>query len=198
MNLYHIKLTDNQKDALERLFNMGIVWNKTELSEAWEQLREQVREASCTVAIINALQDAKCNCSKATDPASKYDPNRKFRKGDKVRPVERYGRMPEDGAPVNFICEVVEDELKNGTVAIRARGNCGSVQFRVTALYLELVTPVEEMEPYSVVDAHTHWDVADKDMKCVVTYSKLHHPHAKAAAEDECDRLNAEWRKETK
>jgi hypothetical protein len=62
--------------------------------------------------------------------------------------------------------------------------------------YLELVEPVEEQEPYSVVDAHTHWDVADKDMKCVVTYSKLHHPNAKAAAEAERDRLNAEHRKE--
>ena len=33
-------------------------------------------------------------------------------------------------------------------------------------------------------------------MKTVATYSKGNHPKAKAAAEAECARLNAEWRKE--
>jgi hypothetical protein len=66
----------------------------------------------------------------------------------------------------------------------------------VPACHLELITPVEEMEPYIVVDAHTHWDVADKNMKAVAIYSKGNHPQAKAAAEAERDRLNAEYRKE--
>jgi hypothetical protein len=66
------------------------------------------------------------------------------------------------------------------------------------AVYLELVTPVEELEQYRVVDAYTHFDVADKYMKTVVSYSKVHHPSAKAAAEAERDRLNKEWRKEQK
>lgn len=58
---------------------------------------------------------------------------------------------------------------------------------------LERDTTAEERGPYRVVDAHTHQDVADKDMKTVVIYSKLHHPNAKEAAEAECKRLNDEW-----
>ena len=53
------------------------------------------------------------------------------------------------------------------------------------------------VERFGRTDAtHTHWDVADKYMKTVVTYNKAFHPNAKAAAEAECARLNAEWRKE--
>ena len=144
----------------------------------------------------------------------KYDPRRKFRKGDKVRPVERYGRMPDDGAPVNVICEVVENELTNGTVAIRACGNAGSALFRVTALYLELVTPVAELERYVLIhkEIEKYYDVCWKDddepdgrtgrTRVRNTYW-YHNPpktytqqEAKAAAEAECARLNAEYRKE--
>jgi hypothetical protein len=196
MNLYHIKLTDDQKDALERLFDMGIVWSKTELSEAWEQLREQVREASCTVAIINALQDSECNCKKPTEPTPKYDPNRKFRKGDIVKPCQVKGRWQsitwKGCSGMHFT--VTEDEDEDGIVSIKAP-DC-KLPSITSAVFFELVTPVEELEPYSVVDAHTHWDVADKNMKTVATYSKGHHPNAKVAAEAERDRLNAKWRKE--
>lgn len=125
----------------------------------------------------------------------KYDPCRKFREGDKVRPVERYGRMPDDGAPVNVICEVVENEQKNGTVAIRARGESGSVRFRVTALYLELITPVEELAPYSVGESTDYFSV-DKDDEELCIYWKETHPDPKTTAEIECARLNAEYRKE--
>lgn len=58
MNLYHIKLNDYQKAALLHLFSMDITWNKTELENAWDELIEQVRESSQSVAIINALQDS--------------------------------------------------------------------------------------------------------------------------------------------
>ena len=140
------------------------------------------------------------------DPANgtkNTDPCRKFREGDSVRPVERYGRQPDDGAPVNVICEVVEDERKNGTVAIRARGACGAVQFRVTALYLQLITPVEELEPYRVVRPENyqcirimkgkriHSSIPFDEEECVCRTLE----EAKAAAEAERDRLNAEHRK---
>ena len=78
-----------------------------------------------------------------------------------------------------------------------ARAECDYLNERFRDLIGKAV-PVEDLEPYSVVDAHTHWDVADKDMKTVATYSKGFHPNAKAAAEAERDRLNAEWRKEQK
>ena len=134
-------------------------------------------------------------------PTPKYDPCRLFKEGDKVRPVQRYGRDPDDGAPVNVICEVVEDERINGTVAILARKNGGSVRFRVTALYLELVTPVEELEPYVVrlatPDGVEEWHVEPRNNNLALVAVFGHrHPHAKEAAEAECKRLNEEYRKE--
>lgn len=139
----------------------------------------------------------------------KYDPRRLFRKGDAVRPVERYGRKPDDGAPENVICEVVEDERKNGTVPIRYRGKNGiSVRFTVTALYLELVTPVEELEPYYVEQQGEKtggfcFTVRKRTGYCESTFyfgaaRSRDKQQAKAAAEAECDRLNAEYRKEQK
>ena len=115
---------------------------------------------------------------------------RLFQKGDKVRVVAWNGR---DIARIGQIGRVVSDEY-NSRVELAIDGWSSCIYY--PACHLELVTPVEELEPYSVVDAHTHWDVADKDMKTVATYSKLHHPNAKAAAEAERDRLNAEYRKE--
>lgn len=137
------------------------------------------------------------NGIKNTETAPKYDPNRLFRKGDKVKAVLRHGRIPNDGVPKDAILEVIEDE-RDGIVKVLHKMGVILEIFNVYALYLELVTPVEELEPYSVVDAHTHWDVADKNMKTVATYSKGHHPHAKEAAEAERDRLNAEYKKEQK
>ena len=136
---------------------------------------------------------------------SKHDPCRPFKKGDIVRLKEWNGRCPEMYSGTNSWfnhpprckngnLEVREDE-KNSRVEIGIIGaDCAHAA--AAPAYLELVTPVEELEPYSVVDAHTHCDVADKDMKIVVTYSKLYHPNAKAAAEAECKRLNEEYRKE--
>lgn len=133
--------------------------------------------------------------------APKYDPCRKLRKGDRVhmkpevngRPVY-IGEDAWEPLDPNEIWTVEEDELETGWVRIKT--DC--VHATVWHAMLELVTPVEELEPYSVVDAHTHWDVADKNMKTVATYSKGYHPNAKAAAEAERDRLNAEHRKERK
>lgn len=133
------------------------------------------------------------------ETAPKYDPNRKFRKGDKVH-VKRevHGRpvyIGEDAWEPLDPSEIwtVVEEKETGWVYLKN----GCLSADVWHGMLELVTPIEELEPYSVVDAHTHWDVAaDKGMKTVATYSKGYHPNAKAAAEAECARLNDEWRKE--
>lgn len=135
------------------------------------------------------------NGIKNTETAPKYDQNRLFRNGDKVKAVLRHGRIPNDGVPKDVILEVIADE-RDGIVKVLLKMGAILEIFKVYALYLELVTPVEELEPYSVVDAHTHWDVADKNMKTVAMYSKGNHPNAKEAAEAERDRLNAEYRKE--
>ena len=137
------------------------------------------------------------NGTKNSEPAPKYDPCRRFKKGDKVRVVEYKGRCKKSHCiRVGDILSIAADEANDDTFIARCERN--NTDFYLDPAYLELVTPVEELEPYSVVDAHTHWDVADKDMKTVATYSKGFHPNAKAAAEAERNRLNAEYRKEQK
>lgn len=126
----------------------------------------------------------------------KHDPCRLFKKGDKVQPRSGKTVLASEYGFVTFHelagqYEVNEDEAR-GTVTLIVNGHACFV----SAFALELITPVEELEQYSVVDAHTHWDVADKDMKTVASYSKATHPNAKAAAKAECKRLNDEYRKE--
>ena len=62
---------------------------------------------------------------------------------------------------------------------------------------LELVTPIEESEPYYVEDCYDAYCVC-RDSMHVVDFNTARHPHAKEAAEAERDRLNAEHRKEPK
>jgi hypothetical protein len=72
----------------------------------------------------------------------------------------------------------------------------------VDPAYLELVTPVEALDPYYVEDVGNAWAVRKPEdcgmYSTQAWFSKERHPHAKEAAEAECDRLNAEYRKEQK
>ena len=135
-------------------------------------------------------------------PTLKHTPTRLFKKGDRIRFKTWHGFQPEDweneAELLGKEATVYEDQNPDDfSVHFLFDGEDPDEEWHATYLpFIELVTPVEELEPYSVVDAHTHWDVADKDMKTVATYSKGFHPNAKAAAEAERDRLNAEWRKE--
>lgn len=126
----------------------------------------------------------------------KYDPCRKFKKGDKVRVVERDGRSP-------ILCGAVE---LGGTYTVHADEDDGDVILdigygvnggeSIAWTFLELVTPVEELEPYSVKETMCHdgWQIV-RDGLPLAIYDSRRHPNAKAAAEDECNRLNAEYRK---
>lgn len=136
------------------------------------------------------------NGVKNTEIAPKYAPNRLFRKGDKVRVVEWNGR---DIARVGQIGYVVSNEC-NSRVELSIDGWKNSVYY--PACHLELVTPVEEREPYKVEESifiKDEWKVwkdgGDETQTLIATYT-LAHPNAKAAAEAECDRLNAEYGKE--
>ena len=135
------------------------------------------------------------NGIKNTEPAPKYDPNRLFRKGDKVRLVKYKNRTPYDLENYCMVEEegcvytLPEDETEDGFV-------CIDEEHSVCVCYLELVTPVEEQEPYSVSEATVQYLVKEDNKKVVAQFCKLYHPHAKAAAEAERDRLNAEFRKE--
>ena len=138
------------------------------------------------------------NGTKNSATAPKYDPCRRFRKGDKVRVVEYKGRCKKSHClRVGDILSIADDEANDDTFIARCeRNNTG---FYLDPAYLELVTPVEEMEPYCVDKWESGWSVNEKlpngDFHIICVYEHFH-PHAKQAAEAECARLNAEYRKE--
>ena len=160
------------------------------------------------------------NGTKNTDPAPKYDPCRKFRKGDKVRVVECNGRDYKDYDPyTNLQTSELYTVLENESEAID--GGCGdiliakdNIEQEILFCFLELVTPVEELERYVIIHnkREKFFDVAWKDddetdgrtgrTRCRATYWYNSPPQsytqteAKAAADAECARLNAEYRKE--
>ena len=135
--------------------------------------------------------DLECICPQTTP---KYDPTRLLKKGDRVQVKRRNGRC--NGKAGEYLreafCEVAEDEEPNELVRVYHN----SSEYKLDPAYLELITPVEEQEPYSVSEATVQYLVKEDNKKVVAQFCKLYHPHAKAAAEAERDRLNAEWRKE--
>jgi hypothetical protein len=150
------------------------------------------------------------NGIKNSEPAPKYDPCRKFRKGDKVRLIRRYGRTPHEHA---YDMDVEEDGVER-TVLWDEKEALVSVTWGVDDdicvpfFYLELVTPVEELEPYNVKflqagevpDTYYYWAVMDNMGHEVARFwhEQYEKGQAEAAAEAECARLNAEYRKEQK
>lgn len=154
-----------------------------------------------------------------TEKLTKHDPCRLLRKGDRVQVKERNGRC--NGKAGEYLreafCEVAEDEVPNE----RVRVFHNSSEYRLDPAYLDLVTPVEELEPYyieeedfdsliynsnddpdckTVTAIHIKYqDVDGGEILSVKSYYESYvysYEHAKAAAEAECARLNAEYRKE--
>ena len=139
----------------------------------------------------------------------KYDPCRKFRKGDKVEPKAVKGR-PAIGGITGAIIKlsgqffVARDESENENYTVTILMPDGT-ECEIDPAYLELVTPVEEMRPYSVRECKCSKSMEvrrdNSGRVCAVYYYGGECPAyteatAKAAAEAERDRLNAEYRKE--
>lgn len=132
---------------------------------------------------------------------SKHDPCRPFKEGDRVQARKIHGNLPQ--CRYNGNVGIKEGDI--GTIARYNERNCYWVDFHkgmswcIDAAYLELVTPVEELEPYSVQETMSHdgWQIV-RDGLPLAIYDSRRHPNAKAAAEAECARLNEEWRKEQK
>lgn len=128
----------------------------------------------------------------------KHDPVRFFKKGDKVRVVEWKGRKDFR----NGMFAIVKSGEHSCLVEVEFIINGSNVSFIYPACCLELVTPVEELEPFEVEcdDDDEEYSVTC-GCKFVCTYpydsdSFYTKEQAKAAAEAECARLNAEYRKE--
>ena len=117
----------------------------------------------------------------------KYDPCRKFKKGDKVNVTSRDGRYPVV-LPMNYHwvgknVTVVEDEDDDGCVQVCSEaGDKMSVAF----FFLEMVSTVEERMPYGIDPAAAN--VLLKDGKKFATFEDAD------KAQEVCDRLNAEWK----
>ena len=147
------------------------------------------------------------NGIKNTENKPKYDPCRKFRKGDIVEVKEdidgRNLHAFTTGLTLGKLYTVEEDE-KDCKLKIKNDDGNGIYAF----VHFKLVTPVEELEPYSVKlrqeltadDTYPYCAVVDDDgNEAARFYSELYEAgKARAAAEAECARLNAEYRKEQK
>lgn len=144
------------------------------------------------------------NGIKNTVPAPKYAPCRLFKKGDVVRVVKNKGRKLECSGS---LATVKKDEDENKVLITID----GSGIWWVDAAYLELVTPVEELEPYYVstnIDCSTctiFKRVGEKKLVYSAYYfvygkgctnAIMSINEAQAEAEAECARLNEECRKE--
>ena len=128
----------------------------------------------------------------------KYDPCRPFHVGDKVRRRKvlegRYLSCMMHDLPFDTDFTVISGE-KNAMVGINKDDDIHFVSFAM----LELVTPVEELEPYSVRESDAFDIVCEGKIVMTIPFTEYDYytfEQAKAAAEAEADRLNAEWRKE--
>lgn len=132
----------------------------------------------------------------------KYDPCRKFRKGDKVEPKAVKGRPAIggiNGAIIKLSGQffVARDESENENYTVTILMPDGT-ECDTDPAYLKLVTPVEEREPYFVQENQNVVEVLsheDEEVPATVFF-KSKHKNARERAEAERDRLNAEYRKE--
>lgn len=161
-----------------------------------------------TSGIIGALDDKaeECCYTRCHFPQQylslppKHDPCRLFKKGDLVRVVEWNGRHFHDrdyGVDIETGCvariyESEKDDPKKCAVKVAYR----QYWFTVPTCFLELVTPVEELEPYIIREYADFYAVEKDGAQYSIFFKGSYHDNAKAAAETECKRLNDEWRKE--
>ena len=141
-----------------------------------------------------------------------YNPCRKFRKGDIVTPCQVNGRwwspVWEDRSGIMY--EVTEDECPD-SAELQIKDMLIDTPFEVHAAFFELVTPIEERNPYCVSEHKKHVSVNVNifDFGVVVPFATFNFAHADTPkfpvskeqalklAKVLCNRLNAEYRKST-
>lgn len=143
--------------------------------------------------------------------APKYDPCRLFRKGDEVELREIRGRKNKK-LNYNYKYNVVSDEDEYGAVAVEWFNSRGMIcSTSVLSIWLELVTPVEELNPFVVKqvyetmkgeDGLIGYEVVNAEGLPEIIFFGGKGKYrvmqdAKAAAEAECARLNEEWKNKT-
>jgi hypothetical protein len=151
--------------------------------------------------IYEARFDVLCSLvHKMTDStAPKYYPCRLFRKGDKVRLVEYKGRHFNADAKRMYFCTgiVTFSECEHEYIDVCVSFGNSEENIEIDPAYLELIDPVEELEPYFVAYDDKFYHVHKKgEDAALAVYYETKHPHAKEAAQAECDRLNAAWKEQ--
>ena len=132
-----------------------------------------------------------------TEKLTKHNPCRLFKKGDIVE-IDTHARdiaasMKKSGVELGKRYTVTEDENNTGYVSFIGEDG---IEHHSMFFWLKLVTPAEETLPYWVEESEVWWNVYDSNEVSIASFFKAGHPNAKAAAEAECARLNAEYRKE--
>lgn len=140
-------------------------------------------------------------CATAADKP-KYDPCRKLKIGDVVRVLKINGNLPKckwaGNTPKEGVTGIVRELRKEDHfVWIDCKEIVG---YCIDPAYLELVTPVEKLEPYYVKETASVYEVFNRNENngsvAIFFKSQYSIEKAKARAEAERDRLNAEYRKE--
>lgn len=202
------------RGKFDSIFNDGDIGIKVSITggygEDYAVIKETTYAHPSCVSLPSVKSRKKSHTTKISEEHPKYDPCRKFKEGDIVDYRRRYGRDyetvpdPEDYKLARVISSEDEESGMVGVEFIEAYGG-EDVYFAVPWFHLELVIPVEELNPYSII-------VQPEDYHCVriMKGTKIHSSfpfdeeecvyhtleEAKAAAEAERDRLNAEHRKE--
>lgn len=161
------------------------------------------------VTSINPYEPLKLVISnRIPEIAPKYNPNRLFKKGDIVEPRkgrEVYACEWEDCVfhKLEGTYKVCNDE-REGHVSVIDKET--GVDCYVSSFALELVTQAEELEPYRIFNNERlgAWTVLKNELIFAYYPYRVNESdnivhseeEAKAAAEAERDRLNAEYRKE--
>ena len=131
--------------------------------------------------------------TKSAKNAQNYDPCRLFKAGDIVEPVERWGRKLRINAGHY---RIDTDEVDNRVMMTHCKTgfSCAAID----AVYLELVTPVEEIQQFFLEsDNNLVFGIyfgTSQNYELVSRLAKKF--YTLTDAEAECSRLNEEHRKE--
>lgn len=136
---------------------------------------------------------------------NQYDPKRKFRKGDIVKPDYK-GRKWEGMLPEEIEYEVLEDEDDEGLVLIKIDKSIDTTGEGIVSFSrLVLIKPVEEIEKnnlYYIEESEISFDVLRKGIeRDLLVYSislgngnGVSRDEAKKKAEELCDEKNRIWK----
>ncbi len=149
-----------------------------------------------------ALEDAKWYMDQKCDNETGYDPCRKFKKGDLVKKRCVYGRSCHAIGSLGIYTVVEDEDTNGGNVVVQ---DDVAVRYKVKAVFLQLVTAVEDRPAYSIYESEVRncFDIMCDNL-CVMSFpfgAKEHGCYynktaAKEVAESECNRLNKLYKQE--